>query len=263
MRIRWTTSLLTVVSYAALAVAAHVQVGARARTVLQLPQAGESRIKGDSDSDIIQEEPESSDPKERKARRAKNVRYNIGGRNLTTLNPDVESFIEQVWPRGELVPASESAVVVTGTVVRVQPYLSGDRSRIYTEITVQVEDVLKRDRNGLPSAPKTVVIDRLGGALKLGSGRVVRDDIQIDNLGKTLPGKRYMFFADRVNKGSDISLIKSYELRDGKVFTNDSRPSRLISTLPGVPQAWADEAAFLKAVRRVTASTVGTAARKR
>jgi hypothetical protein len=258
MRIKWTTSLLTVVS-SVLAVAAHVQVGARVRTVLQLPQAGELRIKGDSDSDIIQEEPESSDPKERKARRAKNVRYNIGGRNLTTLNPDVESLIEQVWPRGELVPASESAVVVTGTVVRVQPYLSGDHSRIYTEITVQVEEVLKRDRNGLPSAAKIVVIDRLGGALRLGSGRVVRDDIQIDNLGKTLRGKRYMFFADRLNKGSDISLIKSYELRDGKVFTNDSRESRLISTLPGVPKAWVSEAAFIEAVRQEVRKEVGQA----
>ena len=193
---------------------------------------------------------ESSDAKEREARRAKNVRYNIGGRDLTTLNPDVESFIEQVWPRGELVPASESAVVVTGTVVRVQPYLSGDRSRIYTEITVQVEEVLKRDRNGLPSGAKTVVIDRLGGALKLKTGRIVRDDVQIDGLGKPNLGKRYVFFARRANDGSDISLIKSYELADGKVFTNDSRPSKLISALPGVPKSWASEATFVEAVRQ-------------
>ena len=103
-----------------------------------------------------------------------------------------------------------------------------------------------------------MVIDRLGGALKLKTGQVVRDDIQIDNLGKPKLGKRYVFFARRVNDGSDISLIKSYELLDGKVFTNDSRPSRLTSTLPGVPQAWADEAAFLKAVREVTASTADT-----
>lgn len=48
--------MLTVVSYAVLAVAAHVQVGARARTVLLLPQADEMRIKGDRDSGIIQEE---------------------------------------------------------------------------------------------------------------------------------------------------------------------------------------------------------------
>jgi hypothetical protein len=255
--------LLTVVSCAVLAAAAHVHVGARARTVLQLQQAGELRIKRESDSDIIQAEPESSDPKEREARRAKNVRYNIGGRDLTALNPDAESFIEQVWPRGELVPASESTAVVTGTTVRLQPYLSGDRSRIYTEITIQVEEVLKRDRNGLPSAARTLVMDRLGGALKLKTGRIARDDVQIDGLGKPNLGKRYVFFARRVNDGSDISLIKSYELIDGKVFTNDSRPSRLISTLPGVPQAWSDEAAFLKAVRQFTASTDGAASRKR
>lgn len=261
MRIEWTTSLLAVVSCTALAVAE--QVRGHAAAVSRLSQGGASQTKSAYDSDVAEEEPEPSDSQEREARRAKNVRYNTGRRDLTTRDPEVEGFVEQVWPRREFIPALESAVVATGKVVKVQPYLSADRSRIYTEITVEVDDLLKRDRGNRLSAAHTVVIDRLGGALKLKTGRVVRDDIQIDNLGRTQPGKRYMFFAKSVNDGSDISLIDSYELRDGKVFTNDSRPSRLISTLPGVPQAWADEAAFLKAVRQVTASTVGTAARKR
>lgn len=261
MRVGWTTSLLAMISCAVLAVFARVQVGTCALAVWQSSQAGESQSK--MDSDIVAEEPEPSDPKELEARRAKNVRYNTGGSDLTAIGPNTEIFFEHVWPRVEFIPAAESAVVVTGRVVKVQPYLSGDRSRIYTEITVAVDDLLKRDRNNRLSATNTVVIDRLGGALKLKTGRVARDDIQIDYLGKTNLGKRYMFFARAVNGGSDVSLRKSYELVDGKVFTNDSRPSRLISTLPGVPQDWADEAAFLKAVRQVTASTVGTAARKR
>jgi hypothetical protein len=261
MRIEWTTTLLAVVSCTALAVAE--QVRGHAAVVSRLSQGGASQAKPANESDVAEEEPEPSDSQEREARRAKNVRYNAGRQDLTTRDPEVEGFIEQVWPRVEFIPAAESAVVVTGRVVKVQPYLSGDRSRIYTEITVAVDDLLKRDRNNRLSAANTVVIDRLGGALKLKTGRVVRDDIQIDNLGKPQLGNRYVFFARRVNDGRDVSLIKSYELVDGKVFTNDSRASRLISTLPGVPQAWADEAAFLKAVRQVTASTVGTAARKR
>lgn len=239
-----------------LAVAAHVQRGARAEAVWRCSQAGESQNKVNSDT--VAEESEPLNPKDREARRAKNTRYNAGGRDLTVERPpDSEIFFEQVWPAVGFIPALESAIVVTGSVVKVQPYLSSDRSRVYTEIMVKVDDFLKRDRNNPFSATHTVVIDRLGGALKLKTGRIVRDDIQIDNLGKPNLGKRYMFFARTVNGGSDISLITSYELVDGKVFTNDSRPSKLISALPGVPNAWASEATFVEAVRQRVQEEVG------
>jgi hypothetical protein len=122
-------------------------------------------------------------------------------------------------------------------VIKVQPYLSADRSRIYTEITIRVDEVLKQDRASRISVNKTLVIDRLGGVLRLRTGQVVRDDVQIDNLGVTQLGKRYVLFAHNANNGSDVSLMNSCELIDGEVFTNDSRPRRLISTLPGVPES--------------------------
>ena len=241
-------------------VVAQVQIGARGRTVWRLSQAVKSQTKIGNESDIVPEEPESSNPQQREARRAKNTRYNAGGPDLTVERPpDSEIFVEQVWPAVNFIPASDSAVVATGKVVKVQPYLSADHSRIYTELTVQVDEVLKRDGDNRLSAVHTVVIDRLGGALKLKTGRVVRDDIQIDNLGRPNLGKRYVFFVRRVNDGSDVSLIKSYELVDGKVFTNDSRSSKLISSLPGVPKAWASEATFVEAVRQEVRKEVGQA----
>ena len=136
------------------------------------------------DSGIVPEEPESSNPQEREARRAKNRRYNAGGPDLTVERPpDSEIFFRQVWPAVDFIPVSDSAVVVTGRVLKVQPYLSSDRSRIYTEITVEVDDLLKRDRNNRLSAAHTVVIDRLGGALKMTTGNRCSE--------------RYVFFAQR------------------------------------------------------------------
>jgi hypothetical protein len=214
------------------------------------------------DKNIATEEAEAADAKERDARRAKNVRYNAGRTDLTKRDPKIEGFVEQVWPRRDLIPAAESAVIATGRVVKVQPYLSADRSRIYTEITIRADELLKQDRASRISVDKTLVIDRLGGVLRLRTGQVVRDDVQIGNLGITQLGKRYVLFARSVNDGTDISLMGSYELVDCKVFTNDSRPRRLISTLPGVPSTWADEAAFLKAVREVTVSTARNGKRR-
>ncbi len=230
--------------------------------VISRSHAVASQSKTTIDNDIAEDEPEPLDGQEREARRAKNARYNTGRRDLTTREPGVERFVDQVWPRRELIPAAESAVIATGIVIKAQPYLSADRSRIYTEITIRVDELLKQDRASRISSNQTLVIDRLGGALKLKTGVVVRDNVQIDNLGVTQLGKRYVLFARSVNDGMDVSLIESYELIDGKDFTNDSRPNRLISTLAGVPSTWADEAAFLKAVREVTVSTARNAKRR-
>lgn len=214
--------------------------------------------------DAVAEEAESSNPKERELRRAKNRRYYNGGSDLTVQRPqNSEIFFEHIWPAVNFIPADESAVVVVGRVIKVQPHLSSDRSRIYTEITISVDDFVKRSEQNRVAADKTVVIDRLGGALELKTGQIVRDDIQIDYLGNLKLDKRYLVFAQAINDGNDLNLIKSYELVDGKVFTNDSRPSRLISTLTSVPSTWEDEAAFVKAIREAAVSTTRNATRRR
>ena len=172
--------------------------------VWQSLQSGESQRK--VDSNIVAEESESSNAKERESRRAKNTRYNTGGSDLTVERPqDSEIFFEQVWPAVDFIPAAESGVVVVGRVIKVQPYLSSDRSRIYTEITIAVDDLLKQDQNNRVAVNKTVVIDRLGGALKPKTGRIVRDEIQIDNLGNLQLGRRYVVFVRAINDGNDIT----------------------------------------------------------
>jgi hypothetical protein len=204
------------------------------------------------DHDIVTEEPESSSAKEREVRRAKNTRYNAGGADLTVeRHKDSEIFFEHIWPAVDFFPASESAIVVVGRVEKVQPHLSTDRSRIYTEFTIAVDEFLKRDR--VP-ASKLVAIDRPGGALRLKSGRIVRDGTQIDYLGNLEFGRRYVIFARAINDGNDLSLIKSYELEEGKVFSNDSRPRRLISPSD-------DEARFLREVREAIKSSKQTGRR--
>ena len=205
-----------------------------------------------TDSDVFDEAHDPPDSRALESRRAKNTRYNTGRFDLTNPNAENDRFFEQHWPRTELLPALQSTIVVTGTVVKLQPYLSADRSRIYTEISLILDNILKPSKTNPSSAVATLlVIDRLGGALRLRSGRIVRDEVQIDGLGGTCLGKRYLVFAEAINNGRDLSLIRSYELTGGEVFTNDSRPRRLISATPSVPKEWALEETFLAAVREV------------
>lgn len=247
MRRKRTTTLILVLLLAAYIADAQAQGDLRECSMSQPSQSSTP----ENQAIVSDEEPESPNAKERESRKAKSIRYNRGGNDLTARNPDAEYFSELVLPRGlPLVPSSESAAVVIGTVVRLQPYLSEDRSRIYTEITVQVEDVLKSDSRKLLSADSMLIVDRVGGALRLKSGRIVRDEVTIEGLGKPCVGRRYVFFAQRVNKSNDLSLIKGYELQNGKVFTFDTRASKPISAKPDVPVSFSDETVFLDVVRQ-------------
>jgi len=164
---RWTIALIAALSCTAFVAIIQAQDGAPRATMSQGLPGGFTQTREEDDSTVTEEAPEPSDPQELEARKAKNIRYNTGGHDITILRPGVETFIEHAWPRNKLVPVAESAVIVTGTVIKVQPYLSDDRSNLYTEMTLQVENVLERDANNPVSAVNTLAIDWLGGALKL------------------------------------------------------------------------------------------------
>lgn len=192
------------------------------------------------------------------ARLAKNKRYDAHGRDLTKLEPG-EQIFNQTWPRTEFIPVSQSAVVVLGRAIRIQAYLSEDRSRIYTEITVKVETVFKNKTNNLPSSDEVLDIDFPGGTVQLPSGQVVHDDTKIEFLGKPYVGGRFVLFAVETHGGKDLTLIRGYELRDSRVFelTEDGTPgTKLISTTPGVSATLSDEGVFLQEIRTQAAKAV-------
>lgn len=200
---------------------------------------------------VVEEAAEPSDINERTARANKNRRYNTGGKDLTL--DDSENYIEHIWPRGlPLIPTDEGAVIVVGTVVHIQPYLSEDRSSIYTEFKIDVEDVLKNALSGQASSSKYILIDKLGGKLRLKSGRIVYDEINICYLGEPRLERRYVLFARSIHNGNDLEMIKGYELRDGKVFTiseGDNELGVLVTTLPDVPKEYAKEETLLELIK--------------
>ena len=83
--------------------------------------------------------------------------------------------------------------MAVGVVKNVQTYLSEDRRGIYTEYTVAIEEVLK-DESGLSLYPgTTIALDRMGGAVRLPTGRVLRDVVK-GNGPPLIPGRRYVLF---------------------------------------------------------------------
>jgi hypothetical protein len=201
---------------------------------------------------VAGEEPESSQPEERAARGTKSARYNGGGCNLTV--PGRDCFFEHFAPGPlPLIPLKESVLALVGSVTKVQPYLSVDRTHIYTETTLQVEELLKSPEGFKLPSDQTLVVDQIGGAMRIRSGRVIRDGSRIDFLGRAYVGGRYVFFLQQVHESKDLSIVRAYELRDGKVFklTEDGGPGKvLLSKIPNHADWLSDEQEFLRAVRR-------------
>jgi hypothetical protein len=192
--------------------------------------------------------PESMDT----ARQAKSTRYNGGGCDLTV--PGRDCFFEHFAPGAiPLIPLKESAFALLGTVTKVQPYLSADRTHIYTETTIQIEEVFKSPETFNLPPDRTVITDQIGGAMRMDSGRVIHDGSVVDFIGKTYVGGRYVFFLRQVHEGKDLAILSAYELREGKVFklTEDGIPGKvLLSRTPNKPDSLSDEQGFLQTIRQ-------------
>jgi len=210
---------------------------------LSFAQAATTESVGQQPSDVTDEASLPREPNEREARLAKNMRYNGGSCHLTA-GEDCFFDIIEPWYL-PLIPLKRSTIAFVGEASTIQSYLSEDGTSIYTETTFRVEELFKSPANFVLSSDRTVVVDRPGGAIKMRCGRIVRDDTRDGFLGRPRVGMRYVFFADSIHEGKDFSMLRGYELRDGKVFRlteNGSQSNALVSNL------W-QEKEFLKAVR--------------
>ena len=181
-----------------------------------------------STENISDEEVLPQDPNEREARLGRNRYFNGGHYDLTS---GEDRFIEHYAPRMlPAIPLKESGIVFVGSVLKVQPYLSEDRTHVYTEMTFRVEDLFKCPPTFTRPADGTLVIDRIGGTMRLRSGQVVRDYTDLDIGGNPYIGGRYVVFAKERPKHGALDIVRAYELRDGKVFrlAEDGKPGKVL-----------------------------------
>ena len=145
------------------------------------------------------------------------------------------------------LPASDSDTVIVGHVVSFQPYLSNDRTSIYHELAVRVEQVLK-DNSSLAKENGSVVILGEGGALRLPNGKVAKQFVPPPVENDIRVGGRYVLFLLYKQEAEAFFVWKVWELRAGHAIPmarSDVREAETGSS----PYAGMDEAAFLNAVR--------------
>jgi hypothetical protein len=122
-------------------------------------------------------------------------------------------------PDEPAIPASTSDAVVTGTVKEVNAYISSDRTTVYSEVTLNIEEVLKEDPRYPLVSGLTLSAERPGGAVRFPSGKILRRG----RLGRNIPeaGRRYLLFLKYNEDVKDFSIVTGYQLLDNRVLPLD------------------------------------------
>jgi hypothetical protein len=164
--------------------------------------------------------PEPSEPDKRAKRREKGKKYD---KAIMSVNPSPE-LTEQIQhihfpPEITALPVSISAAVIVGKVTDAQAHLSPDKTGVYSEFDVLVDEVIKNDNKSPLNTGCTVAVERPGGRVRIPTGQVQEYKT---NLNALEVGSRYALFLVRI--GNDFRVLTGYKIDAGKVSPLDDLP---------------------------------------
>lgn len=182
--------------------------------------------------------PEPSDPAERSKRKNKGKHFDKGpiSKKPTPYSSSLNNHWDASLP--PLPVEQTSAVVIASTLSR-EAFLSNDKTGIYTELSIRIEDVLKGNPD-LLQKDRVIDINRVGGVVRYSSGE--ESLFYIEGQEPPSVGKRYLFFLKGMPDSIDFQIITGYELSPSGVKALD---------LPGQFAQFngLDESTFLSTVR--------------
>jgi hypothetical protein len=144
-------------------------------------------------------------------------------------------------------PANLSDAVIVGEVISFQPFLSSDRTTIFTELRLRVDRVYK-DTLSAAKLNGAIAVPELGGTLRFKTGRVVNyfapkteTDLEINH--------RYLVFATYSRATEWFGIVKLWDLTDG--HARPMAPSDISDAKKGRAfYAGLDESVFLAIVQK-------------
>ena len=165
--------------------------------------------------------PLPENPEALEQRRLKGMRYDRD--NWVVKDPSHE--IDYVRRSLKIVPpptfpVEESDVVVIGLTTVAAAYLSNDKTGIYSEYTIKVEQVLKDNSSRKLSRGTLITFDRAGGAVRYPDGHRVGYLVA----EKALPsvGAIYALFLRDDKRSRNFEVVTLYELKVNSVVPLDS-----------------------------------------
>lgn len=150
-------------------------------------------------------------------------RYNIPNPSLSPLGEDSEPGIWDLPPSHfgkDAMPFAASDIVVIGTVIAGQSFLSNDRRGIYSEFRFRIDEGIKNSGDFYVRVADSITIQRKGGVIRLPSGKVLTRGVMADSMPQT--GSRYLLFLKYDQGTQDYSVLMGYNLNGDEVYRLDA-----------------------------------------
>src|SRR5687767_3670517 len=162
---------------------------------------------------VYYDAPESTDKEKLEKRRKKGLKYDKA--NLP-VNPSPEvrttTFVSHWFYGMPSLPTLQSDAIVLGEVADANAFLSPDKTGVYSEYTIRVDQVLKADDTTVVPS-QTIAAQRPGGRVRQPSGLV--QSYKVSNQGVPRIRGKYVLFLKRVQ--DDFLILTGYELRENNV----------------------------------------------
>jgi hypothetical protein len=215
-----------------------------------------------SDAPMLDYEAEVRKVKD-KARKDKSSRFNsLGNPDKTKQISELSAGVEPLptnshwWVGLSALPVSHSTVIVFGEVIVAEAHLSDDKTGIYSEFLVRVEEVFK-DTTGSLNIGEILSANRVGGGARFASGKVQK--YRIAGQGMPRKGGRYVLFLRKTDNG-DLMIVTGYELSNGRVTPLDGEDNKdPRSALPFAHYRGADQSRFLQDLQTAIQASQGEA----
>ena len=188
-----------------------------------------------------------TDPNERAKRNRKGKKYNSPHALPISESDQIYSITD--WELGlPALPVAKSAAIVIGEVSTAQAYLSEDKTAIYSEFGVRIDEVLKTETR-FPVVPGSILpVERVGGRVRFPSGKLAVSIVVKQDMPR-IGGRYVLFLIHRFpSETEDFYILTGYELRSGRVSPLDRITSGPIAAYQGT-----DEISLLRDIRKAIA----------
>ena len=169
--------------------------------------------------------PEVATAPEHEERAIKNKRYQKSFPVTKDPSPDdiAVGGVDEDTPVPTKIPFAESRLVVIGEIIGSKAVLSNEKKAIYSEYSLRIETLLKRDKERKLRVGETITIDREGGVVRYPSGQKILYFVSFQSTPDV--GGRYLFFLTNDDeKNPNYKLITAYQFKNGVVTSLDNFP---------------------------------------
>ena len=139
------------------------------------------------------------------------------------------------------LPIKQCDLIVIGRVIDAYAFLSEDKTGVYSEFAIQIDEVLKDKTPQKIKMASSITVERLGGVVRFQNNREF--PFRILDHGMLQVDGQYVLFLNQNTEGEDYQILTGYQLKEAQIVPLDI--SDQFDTYLGM-----DEAEFLNTVRQ-------------